>query len=71
MREFFDRAVANSTLEVAMGHRRGGTCGALRMGATGMVDGRDAIVIEHVTRLAHDVAPNSGRPASAICPIGS
>jgi hypothetical protein len=27
------------------------------MRATGVVDGREAIVIEHVTRLAHDVAP--------------
>jgi hypothetical protein len=27
------------------------------MRATGVVDGREAIVIEHITRLAHDVAP--------------
>jgi 2,4-diaminopentanoate dehydrogenase len=57
VREFFDRAVTNRTLEVAMGTVEAGTCGALRMRATGIVDGREAIVIEHVTRLAHDVAP--------------
>jgi hypothetical protein len=58
VREFFDRAVTDRTLEVAMGTVEAGTCGALRMRATGVVDGREAIVIEHVTRLAHDVAPD-------------
>lgn len=58
VREFFDRAVTNRTLEVAMGTVEAGSCGALRMRATGVVDGREAIVIEHVTRLAHDVAPD-------------
>ncbi|OBK27472.1 dihydrodipicolinate reductase, partial [Mycobacterium asiaticum] len=56
IRETFDRAVTNRTLEVAMGTVEAGTCGALRMRAIGVVDGREAIVIEHVTRLAHDVA---------------
>src|SRR6476659_5455936 len=58
IRETFDRAVTNRTLEVAMGTVEAGTCGALRMQAIGVVDGREAIVIEHVTRLAHDVAPD-------------
>jgi hypothetical protein len=58
IRESFDRAVTNRTLEVAMGTVEAGTCGALRMQAIGVVDGREAIVIEHVTRLAHDVAPD-------------
>ena len=58
VRETFDRAVTERTLEVAMGTVEAGTCGALRMQAIGVVDGREAIVIEHVTRLAHDVAPD-------------
>lgn len=58
VRETFDRAVTSRTLEVAMGTVEAGTCGALRMQAIGVVDGREAIVIEHVTRLAHDVAPD-------------
>lgn len=58
VREYFDRAVTNRTLEVAMGTVEAGTCGALRMRAIGVVDGREAIVIEHITRLAHDVAPD-------------
>ncbi|OBG61283.1 dihydrodipicolinate reductase, partial [Mycobacterium sp. E3339] len=48
VREYFDRAVTNRTLEVAMGTVEAGTCGALRMRAIGVVDGREAIVIEHV-----------------------
>src|SRR6201991_104580 len=58
IRETFDRAVTHRTLEVAMGTVEAGTCGALRMQAIGVVDGAEAIVIEHVTRLAPDVAPN-------------
>jgi 2,4-diaminopentanoate dehydrogenase len=58
VRETFDRQMTNRTLEVAMGTVEAGTCGALRMQAIGVVDGREAIVIEHVTRLAADVAPD-------------
>ncbi|ORX02691.1 dihydrodipicolinate reductase [Mycobacterium szulgai] len=58
VRETFDRATTNRTLEVAMGTVEAGTCGALRMRAIGVVGGREAIVIEHVTRLAHGVAPD-------------
>ena len=58
VRETFDRAVTDRTLDVAMGIVEAGTCGALRMQAIGVVDGREAIVIEHVTRLAQDVAPD-------------
>ncbi|GAB3017771.1 NAD(P)H-dependent amine dehydrogenase family protein [Mycobacterium bourgelatii] len=57
-RETFDRAVTERTLEVAMGTVEAGTCGAIRMQAIGVADGRDVITIEHVTRLAHDVAPD-------------
>ncbi len=52
VREDFDRAATNRTLDVAMGTVEAGTCGAIRMKAIGVVDGREAIVIEHVTRLA-------------------
>ncbi|WP_396931465.1 dihydrodipicolinate reductase [Mycolicibacterium sp.] len=58
VRETFDRAVTERTLEVAMGTVEAGTCGALRMQAIGIVDGKEAIIIEHVTRLAPDVAPH-------------
>src|ERR1700747_631994 len=54
----FDRAVPTPPLEAAIGPVEAGTRGALRMKAIGVVDGRESIVIEHVTRLAHDVAPD-------------
>ena len=55
-------------LDVAIGRVEAGTCGALRMQAIGVVDGREAIVIEHVTRLAHDIAPDwpTGRGQSLL-----
>ena len=37
---------------------RPGTVGAVRMETIGVVDGRDAIVIEHVNRMAPDLAPH-------------
>ncbi len=57
VRETFDRRTTNRTFDVAFGTVEAGTCGAVRMQAIGVVDGRESIVIEHVTRLAHDVAP--------------
>ena len=45
------------TLEVAAGTIEAGTVGAVRFETIGVVDGRDAIVIEHVNRMASDLAP--------------
>ena len=47
-----------ATLEVACGVIEAGTVGAIRMETIGVVDGRDAIVIEHVNRMAPDLAPD-------------
>src|ERR1700744_2683332 len=58
MREGFDRAVTNRALNVAMGTVEAGTCGAIRMQAIGVGDGREGVSVEHVTRLAHSVAPD-------------
>ncbi|OBI36747.1 dihydrodipicolinate reductase, partial [Mycobacterium colombiense] len=58
IRGSLDRELTYRDIEVAFGTVQAGTCGALRMQAIGVVDGREAIVIEHVTRLAHDVAPD-------------
>ncbi len=52
IREDFDRVATDRTLEVACGTLEAGTCGALRTQTIGVVDGRDAIVIEHVNRMA-------------------
>jgi 2,4-diaminopentanoate dehydrogenase len=58
IRETYERAVTDRRLEVACGVIEAGTVGAIRMETIGVVDGRDAIVIEHVNRMADDVAPD-------------
>lgn len=58
VRETYERRVTDRTLEVASGVVEAGTVGAIRMETIGVVDGRDAIVIEHVNRMAPDLAPD-------------
>jgi hypothetical protein len=53
-----DRELTDRDIEVAFGIIKAGTCGAVRTRAAGVVDGREAIVIEHVIRMARDVAPD-------------
>jgi hypothetical protein len=60
IRERFDRVPTDRDLEVAFGTARAGTCGALRTQAIAVVDGREAITIEHVNKLALDLAPEWG-----------
>jgi hypothetical protein len=57
IRERIERAPTPRTLEVACGTLEAGTSGAIRIQAIGVVEGREAIVIEHVTRMARDLAP--------------
>ncbi len=58
VRETYDKRVTDRTLEVAAGTIEAGTVGAVRFETIGVVDGRDAIVIEHVNRMADDLAPD-------------
>ena len=53
-----DRQLTDRDIEVAFGTIKAGTCGAVRTRAAGVVNGREAIVIEHVIRMARDVAPD-------------
>lgn len=55
--ESVERAPTERTLDVACGTIEAGTGGAIRMKAAGIVGGREALVIEHITRMARDVAP--------------
>jgi len=60
----FDKIVTPRTLHVASGTVEAGTVGAIRFETIGVVGGRDAIVIEHVNRMADDLAaewPNAHR----------
>lgn len=57
IRETYDRAVTPRDLDTAVGVIEAGTVGAVRFETIGVVNGRDAIVIEHVNRMAMDIAP--------------
>lgn len=57
VRGSLDRELTDRDIEVAFGTIQAGTCGAVRTRAAGVVNGREAIVIEHVIRMARDVAP--------------
>jgi 2,4-diaminopentanoate dehydrogenase len=60
IRERFDRLPTDRDLDVAFGTAKAGTCGALRTQAIAVVGGREAIIIEHVNKLALDLAPEWG-----------
>jgi 2,4-diaminopentanoate dehydrogenase len=55
----FDRQVwlAERAFDVAAGRVEVGTVAAMRFSATAIVEGRPALTVEHVTRLADDAAP--------------
>ena len=56
----FDRQVevAERAFDVAAGRIEPGTVAAMRFSATAVIGGRPALTVEHVTRLAPDVAPD-------------
>jgi hypothetical protein len=54
----FEKRVTPRTLQVAMGTVEAGTVGAIRFETIGVVNGRDAFIIEHVNRMADDIAPD-------------
>ena len=58
IRETYEKRVTDRRLEVGAGVIEAGTVGAVRFETIGVVDGRDAIVIEHVNRMADDLAPD-------------
>lgn len=58
IRGSLDRELTDRDIEVAFGTVKAGTCGAVRTRAAGVVNGRETIVIEHIIRMARDVAPD-------------
>ena len=58
LRETYEKRVSERRLEVAAGVIEAGTVGAVRFETIGVIDGRDAIVIEHVNRMAPELAPD-------------
>ncbi|MEZ4281460.1 MAG: dihydrodipicolinate reductase [Myxococcota bacterium] len=57
IRETYEKRITPRRIEAAAGVIEAGTVGAVRFETIGVVDGRDAIVIEHVNRMADDLAP--------------
>jgi hypothetical protein len=58
IRGSLDRRLTEHDIDVAFGTVAAGTCGAVFTRAAGVVDGREAIVIQHIIRMARDVAPD-------------
>ncbi len=52
-----DRVLTDRAIEVAFGTIPAGTVGAVRTTACEIVRGREAIIVDHVIRMARDVAP--------------
>lgn len=58
VRGTLDRRLTDRDIEVAFGTIKAGTCGAVSTRAAGVVNGREAIVVEHIIRMVRDVAPD-------------
>jgi 2,4-diaminopentanoate dehydrogenase len=58
IRGSLDRRITDRDIEVAFGTIPAGTCGAVCTRAAGVVNGREAIVLEHIIRMSRDVAPD-------------
>ena len=65
--EWYERRPALETFEVDAGTIERGTAAALHFEVRGIRDGRAVIVLEHVTRLHDDLAPEWPRPAGHGC----
>ena len=68
IREIHERLPAKRPIRIGKHVVEPGTMGALRFEVQGMIDGKPAIVIEHVTRLDDELAPDwpQGRGYSVI-----
>jgi 2,4-diaminopentanoate dehydrogenase len=62
--ESYQREPAPEDFDIAVGRVAKGTLAALQFEIRGMVGGRSAIVIEHITRLRPDLRPDWPQPAS-------
>jgi 2,4-diaminopentanoate dehydrogenase len=61
--ENYVRIPAPEAFDIASGHIEKGSAAALRFEVLGMVGGKPAVVLEHVTRLRDDLCPDWPQPA--------
>jgi hypothetical protein len=62
LRETHEKVPAPHAFDIPPGHVPAGTMAGLRFEVQGIVNGRPAIVLEHVTRLHDDIAPEWPKP---------
>ncbi len=65
--EWYERQVAPDTFEIDSGTIEAGTVAALHFELRGIRNGKAVIVLEHVTRLRDDLAPEWPQPAGQGC----
>ena len=61
--ETYVREPAPEDFDIASGHIPKGSAAALRFEVRGMLDGKPAVVLEHITRLRDDLRPDWPQPA--------
>jgi 2,4-diaminopentanoate dehydrogenase len=67
LREVHERLPAEETIDLGFGVVEKGTTAALRFEVQGIVGGEPRIIVEHVTRMHDDVAPDWPQPAGKGC----
>lgn len=66
--ENVERVAASESFDTPTGHIAAGTIGAMRSTLTGYVDSRATFVVDHVTRMRDDLAPDWPQPHISIPP---
>ncbi len=65
--EHYERVTTDETFQIPSGTVEKGTVAGLRFEVRGMVDGIARVIVEHVTRLRDDIAPEWPQPAGKGC----
>ncbi|WP_082971176.1 dihydrodipicolinate reductase [Mycobacterium sp. 852002-51971_SCH5477799-a] len=63
-----ERIPATESFDTPTGHIAAGTIAAMRSTLTGYVDGKPTFVLDHVTRMRDDIAPDWPQPRISIAP---
>lgn len=63
-----ERIAATESFDTPTGHIAAGTIAAMRSTLTGYVDGKPTFVLDHVTRMRDDIAPDWPQPRISIPP---
>jgi hypothetical protein len=64
-----ERVSSDEAFDTPTGHIPAGTIAAMRSTLTGYVNGEPKLVVDHVTRMRDDIAPQWPQPSIAITPL--